>query len=94
MTAPDSHAPETPAGNENLHPLAARLRDWRKNKTEGGNAKSRKMSLHETKAIVGLSVGYISDLETGKVPVTMEVYRKYHAVDPRTFPLADAGLLL
>ncbi len=71
-------------------PMHQRMEAWRK----GQNPTGKKMTLHSAKERLGLSIGYISDLESGKVPVTMQVYRKYHEADPAAFPVADAGLLI
>lgn len=65
--------------------LSERLAAWRANK---------RLTLHQAAALVGLSVGYICDLEKGKEPVTTAVFRKYHGADATAFPIADAGLLI
>lgn len=71
-------------------PLPQRLEDWRLRDNHTGE----KLTLQEAKAILGISIGYISDLEAGKQPVTMRVYQKYNAAAPHLFPLTQAGLLL
>lgn len=74
--------------NPDLH---VRMRAWR---TGENNPLRRKMTLHEAKAILGLSIGYISGLERGMNVITLDVYRKYHAADPDTFPTTDVGMLI
>lgn len=66
-------------------PLPERMKFWR---TAQG------YTLHEARNILNLSIGYISGLEAGKVPITIPVFRKYHEVAPDHFPLEDAGLLI
>lgn len=66
--------------------LPEKIKYWRTKKNDYG--------LHEAKAILGISIGYISDLENGKLEMTMNVFRKYHEADPDLFPLTDASLLI
>lgn len=66
--------------------LAGKFLDWRTKKND--------FTLHEAKKLLGLSIGYISDLENGKLDATTNVFLKYNAVDGEMFPLSDANLLI
>lgn len=79
-----------PLQDFNAAPLNQRLKLWRK----GQNHVGHKMTLEQAGYLLGLSIGYISDLEAGKLTITMSVYRKYNLADPEHFPVADVGLLL
>ncbi len=79
-----------PVQDFNAAPLNERLKLWRKGQNDSGE----KMTLHQAKNVLGISIGYISDLEAGKLPIGMKVYKKYNHADPVRFPVADVGLLL
>lgn len=74
----------------NYPTLNAKIKAWR----EGANKQGRKITLFEIRDTMGISVGYMSDIETGKAEVTKSIFRKFHTADPDFFPLSDAGLMI
>lgn len=66
--------------------LPEKAKYWRTKKND--------YNLHEAKKILGLSIGYISDLENEKEDFNERIFFKYHRADPALFPLSDANLLL
>lgn len=50
-------------------------------------------TLHQAKNILNLSIGYISDLERGKVEFSKAVFLSYHLAEPDLFPMTLASEL-
>lgn len=51
------------------------------------------LTLHQAKVRLGMSVGYISDLENGNVPWSDRAFLRYHRQSSDRFPLALASQL-
>jgi len=58
--------------------LSALIKQWR---LDAG------WTLHQARAETGLSIGYISDLENGKVEFSDMVFLRYHKLDPDIFSI-------
>ena len=72
--------------------------DVKKELTPGERAKQwrarENLNLEQAREKIGLSIGYISDLENGVCVMSNKAYKKYNAVAPDLFPLAEMGLLI
>lgn len=62
-----------------------RAKAWRKRED---------LTLEQAREKVGLSIGYISDLETGVCTMSNKAYKRYNHVAPDLFPLQEMGLLI
>lgn len=65
--------------------LPRKMKTWRK---------SKKLTITELAECLGLSIGYISMIERGVLPVSLRVFKKYHLYDPVSFPKSDAENLI